>query len=238
MNRRALIVLAVVGLVMFAGCASLISSREEGGTTTTVETTTQAAETTAETTETTTEDAETTTEDTETTTEDTEETTTTTTSESWSSPEETNKPLQKKYRDESEERIKSIEVGGEGSSEEGYSSVDVTVTANTAMPNVDPEDHGDVEGEPFIIIFINGHLATSDDTEFATPRGVRVARTPELDYDENGEFTLTVPKEAFEAAGVESGEDAELMVMLMDRDEEWDDIYGIEFVNVTYNADA
>lgn len=235
MNRRALIVLAVAGLVLFAGCASLISSRDEGGTTTTVETTTEATETTAEATETTTEDAETTTEDGETTTEDTE---TTTTSESWSVPEETNKPLQKKYRNESKERMKSIEVDGEGSSEDGYSSVEVTVTADSSMPNVDPEDHGDVEGEPFIVIYIDGHLATSDDTEFATPRGLLTARTPELEYDENGEFTLTVPQEAFEAAGVESGEEVELMVMLMDRDEEWDDIYGMEFVNVTYNADA
>ena len=237
MDRRPLLVLAVACLVMFAGCASLISSREDDAAST-VEKTTQGTpqqETTTqgETTTTATDGTTTTEEPVDSTT-----TTVTTTEESWSQPKDVNKPLQIKYEDESENHIKSLEVDGTGSSAEGYSSVDVTVTGNTSMPKVDPDDHGDIEGEPFIVIYINGHLATSEDSNFATPRGVLVSRTPELQYNENGEFTVSVPKEAFEAAGVESGEEVELMVMLMDRDSEWDDIYGKQFVTVKYNSDA
>lgn len=238
MDRRPLLVLAVACLVLFAGCASLISSRESD-TTPTVETTQGTTQ------EETTKQAETTTKDTdETTTDDSGDSTTTTTTtatttdESWSQPKDVNKPLQIKYEDESENHIKSLAVDGEGSSAEGYSSVDVTVTGNTSMPKVDPDDHGDIEGEPFIVIYINGHLVTSEDSNFATPRGVLVSRTPELQYNENGEFTVSVPKDAFEAAGVEKGEEVDLMVMLMDRDEEWDDIYGKQFVKVKYNPDA
>lgn len=237
MKRQSLIVLAVAGMVLFAGCASLISSRDNAtttpepttGTTTTAEETTENGENN-ETTETT-DDSD----GSEETTTATEEPTTT---ESWSQPEKPNTPLEDNVKETGENRITDVEVGGEGSSEDGYSSVELTIRANTSMPNIDPEEKGDVEGEPFILIYIDGRLATAEDSRFATPRGVIGARSPELEFDENGEFTLTVPQEAFEAAGVEPGDDVELMVLLLDRDKEWDDIFGKEFVEVTYNPDA
>lgn len=236
MKRHSVIVLAVAGLVMFAGCASLISSRDNSAETTTTQVTT-----TQETTETTEnsdgDDEETTTEDeqeeTTTTT-----TTTTTTEESWSQPEPPNTPLQDNIEEEGVNRIKETQVGGAGSAEEGYSSIELTVRANTSMPNVDPEEHGDVKGEPFFVIYIDGHLVTSEDTNYATPRGFIATRTDLLAYEEDGEFVLRVPQEALEAAGVEDGDEVELMVLLLDRDKDWDDIYGKTFVNVTYDADA
>ncbi len=136
-----------------------------------------------------------------------------------------------------ENEIEDVDVGGEGSSDDGYSSVELTVSANTSWPNIDPEDRGSVEGEPYILVYIDGHLATAEDSRFATPRGVIGARTPQLEFDEDGEFTVTVPQEAFEASGVEPGDDVELMVLLLDRDKEWDDIFGKEFVEVTYEPD-
>lgn len=234
MKRQSVLVLAVIGMMMFAGCASLISSRDNSA-----ETTETTSVTTQETTESpeTTETDETTTEE-ETTSTTTTTTTTTTTKESWSPPERPNRPLEKAYEERGENHIRDVEVGGEGSTDEGYSSVELTVRANTSWQNIDPEDRGSVEGEPFILVYINGHLATSNDTRFATPRGVIGARSPQLELQENGQFTITVPQEAFEASGVEPGDDVELMVLVMDRDKEWDDIFGKQVVEFTYNPDA
>lgn len=241
MKRHSVIVLAVAGLVMFAGCASLISARDNSPETTESPQVTTAQETTesAQTTENSDDDTEeTTTEEEEPEPTTTTTTVTTTTEESWSQPEPPNTPLQDNIEEEGVNRIKEIAVGGTGSDEEGYSTVELTIRANSSMPNVDPEEHGDVEGEPFFVIYINGHLVTSDDTNYATPRGFIATRTGEVAYEDDGEFVLRVPKEAFEAAGVEDGSDVELMVLLLDQDKDWDDIYGKQFVNVTYNADA
>ena len=240
MKRHSLIVLAVVGLVMFAGCASLISSRDNA--TSTPEATTEAATPAEDTTENGDDDGN---GETTATTDDSDESeetttpaeTTPTTSESWSQPERPNTPLEDNVKETGENHIKEVGVGGEGSSEEGYSSVELTVRANTSWTNIDPEDKGNVQGEPYMLVYIDGRLATAEDSRFATPRGVIGARTPVLEFDENGEFTVTVPQEAFEASGVEPGEDVELMVLLLDRDKEWDDIFGKEFVTVTYEPD-
>lgn len=244
MDSRVLISIAVALLVVSAGCATVSSSLGDDSETVTgtpVTATTQSTsgttsqESTAEsTTQSTTES----TTETSTTTESTETSTTTTSDGEWSQPKDLNTPLEKKYLNESQPRISSVSIDGTGSAAEGYSSVEVSVTANTSMRKMDPEDHGSVEGEPFFIIFLDGHLATSDDTRFATPRGLRVARTPVVEYEEDGTFTLTVPQDAFEAGGVEDGEEVTLMIMLMDKDSEWDDIYGLRKVEVTYDADA
>lgn len=238
MDRQLVAVLGVAALVLMAGCATLVDQQEGEGTTVTESPGTTAATTADSTTSaTTTESSTATTEQTtdgSTTTSST--ATTTTTAESWSSPEEPNEPLQIKYGNGTANHIKSVAVDGEGSSAEGYSSVELTVTANTSMENVDPASHGTVEGEPFILVYVDGHLATAEDSNFATPRGVLVSRTDTLPYNDPGEYTVSVPQEAFEASGVESGEETELMVMVMDRDSDWDDIYGKQFVNVTYQA--
>lgn len=240
MDSRALLSVAVALLVLSAGCATVSSSLGDDGETVTGTPVTATTQTTQQsTTESTTQSTTGTTTESTTTTETTEtSTSTTTTDDEWSQPKELNKPLEKKYRNESQRRISSIAIDGTGSGAEGYSSVEVRVTANTSMRNMDPEDHGSVEGEPFLTVFLNGRLATSEDTPFATPRGYRVARTPVLAYEDDGTFTLTIPQEAFEAGGIEDGEEVTLMVMLMDRDSEWDDIYGVQKVEVTYDADA
>lgn len=243
MDSRVLLTVGVALLVVFAGCATVSSSLGDDTeavtgtaiTGTPTPSTQQDSTTQQRTTDSTT---QATTVTTQSSTSTTATPTTTTTDEEWSQPKELNTPLEKKYLNEEQPRIESIAIDGTGSEATGYSSVELTVRANTTMQNLDPEDHGSVDGEPFFIVFLDGHLATSDDTRFATPRGVRVTRTPVLAYEDDGTFTLTIPKEAFEAGGAEDGETVTLMVMLMDRDSEWDDIYGLRKVEVTYSSDA
>lgn len=225
MKRHSALVLGLVGLMLLSGCATALSQVGDDSTPTgtAVEPTTTAAGTTTQ--QGTTQGPTTGTSTSSTTS------TTATTTTGWSQPQPPNEPLQLKMEETGRNAIKSVDVRERATAE---GAVELTVTANTSMPDIDPKSHGTVEGEPYILVYVDGHLATAEDSIFATPRGVLVSRTEQLPFDENGEFTVTVPGEAFDASGVEPGSKTELMVLVMDRDSDWDDIYGKEFVDVTY----
>ena len=153
---------------------------------------------------------------------------------SWSEPQQPNRPLQNNMDEEEGERIHSIEVTGSGGGDEGHASFRLDVTANTSMPDVDPAEHGTVRGEPFFLVYLDA--TTENDSRFTYVEGSLVERSPELSHRESGEFTLSVPQGAFEENGAEAGEH-ELLVLLMDRDKDWDDIYGMQTVTIEYQPE-
>lgn len=148
-----------------------------------------------------------------------------TTNAEWSPPRKPNGPIERK--DDGQDRIKNVKfvdkepaVNGEG-----YSNFNVQVTANTSMENVDPPNHGDVVGEPYFFIKIN---------EGKNQRKI-IERTGEVSMKENGTFHIDV-----RPAGIEEfGERQKLTVevYLMDKDSEWDDVYGAEGQNIHFNPD-
>lgn len=162
---------------------------------------------------------------------------TATPNEAWSLPEWPNMPFDHKMSDAGD-HIKSIEVsGGNGTADGGYSSVEVTVTANTSLERIDPASHGTVAGEPFMLAYIDSELQQKPNSSRYNVSGPPIQRSAELGFDENAEVTLDVPAAAFEATGTAPGETS-IMVLLMDRDKTFDDIYGHTQLNVTYNPDA
>lgn len=229
MKRSALIAVSVVCMVLLAGCGGLdpgnFGDSPEDPT---------ATGTPAETTPATATEAPTATETpTATPTETATSTPTATQRESWSEPEQPNTPFQDNRDEENGTRIKSIEVTGSGG-EGGNASFTLEVTANTSMPAVDPPEHGTPRGEPFFLVYLNA--SSEEDGRFTYVEGDLVERSPELSHEEEGEFTLTVPQEAFEHYDTEPGEH-ELLVLLMDEDKEWDDIYGLQRITVEYQPE-
>ena len=211
MDRRALLPVGVVCLVLLSGCAGIGLSNDGGsepGTTTT---------TTAEPTTTTTAEPTTTTAN----------ETTTTTAEPWAAPPRPNTPFQNNLDEVAGNRIQSADiVAGNGSSQ-----FTLEVAANTSMPSVDPAEHGSVRGEPFLLGYAN---ATIENTSNGVKvNGTLIERSEILAQEENGTFTITIREGGLEAADVEEGE-TKLLVLLMDRDKDWDDIYGIRRVTIEY----
>lgn len=136
----------------------------------------------------------------------------------WSPPEEPNRPLE----DKREDRIESVEFVDKEPAEngEGYSNFNLEVVANTSMENVDPPEHGDVEGEPYFFVKIN-----EDEQKL-------VERTGEVRMEENGTFHIEV-----RPAGLEEFDSGSLTVevFLMDEDKDWDDIYDAVGKDVQFN---
>ena len=231
MKRSVLLVVAVAVMVLLAGCGGLdpgdFGDAPEDSTDDATATEATPAEATDAPTATETETATPTETETATPT----ETPTPTPGEEWSEPEQPNRPLQDNRDEEEGSRIHSVEVTGFGGGEEGNASFRLDVTANTSMPSVDPAEHGSVRGEPFFLVYLNA--STESDDRFTYVEGTLVERSPELRHDSEGEYTLMVPEGAFEENGADPGEH-ELLVLLMDRDKEWDDIYGLERVTVQY----
>lgn len=223
MKRKSLITVTVVCLVVLSGCVGLnpLSSDEASDNSTSSDGPTA--------TETPTETA------TDTATPTATSTPTATPRESWSEPQQPNRPLQDNRGEEQGDRIKSIEVTGSGGGDQGSASFRLDVTANTSMPSVDPAEHGSVRGEPFFLVYLNA--STENDSRFMYVEGDLVERSPELSHDSEGEYTLTVPQEAFEHYDAEPGEH-ELLVLLMDQDKDWDDIYGLQRVTVQYQPNG
>lgn len=198
-NRRLLIGLLAV-LVVLAGCA--------GGTGTDAGSTAETAETTAaETTSATATETATAT-PTATATATPTASPTPTPDESWTEPQPPNSPREDKVEDG---RIKSVEYVNveEGANGEGVSSFDLRVRANTSMEDVDPAKYGDVEGEPYFLVYVNDTL---------THRSDYVA------FEEDGEWTLDIPREAW--TQFDEGP-LKVKVQLVDRDSEYDDVYGV-----------
>jgi hypothetical protein len=159
--------------------------------------------------------------------------TTTTATESWSEPTPPNTPLQNKMESEERDRIKSISfVDKTEASGGGYSDFDLQVTADTQMENVDPADHGDVVGEPYFLVYIDGSL--DNGSRFSYTNGTLGERL-NVSQKNNGEYTIDVHPKALEKANVEDGQ-VEIMVLLMDRDSDWDDIYAVKTVTIEYSS--
>lgn len=230
MKRRALVTVAVVCAVLLAGCGGLdpgnFGDASDDPTDTDDPTTTETTPATAT-------EAPTAT-STETVTPTETSTPTATPRESWSEPQQPNRPLQDNRDEENGTRITSIEVTGSGGSDDGSASFRLDVTANTSMPSVDPPEYGTVRGEPFFLVYLDA--STDSDDRFTYVEGDLVERSPELSHEEEGEYTLTVPQEAFEHYDAGAGEH-ELLVLLMDEDKDWDDIYGLQRISVEYQPD-
>lgn len=157
---------------------------------------------------------------------------TTTPGEEWSEPEQPNRPLQDNRDEEDGDRIRSVGVTGFGGGEDGNASFRLDVDANTSMPSVDPAEHGSVRGEPYFLVYLDA--STDSDDRFTYVEGALVERSPEVRHDSDGEYVLTVPEGAFEENGADPGEH-ELLVLLMDEDKDYDDIYGLQRVTVQYD---
>lgn len=232
MKRGALIAVSVVGLILLGGCVgpladdapdeSTNADANPANGTTTPATATEVSSPTETATATATAAA------TETATE------TATPEASWSEPEQPNRPLQDNREDENGSRIHDVEVIGSGGGEDGNASFRIDVTANTSMPAVDPPEYGTPRGEPYFLVYLDAE--TDSDDRFTYVEGDLVERSPELSHESEGEYTLTVPQEALEHYGAEPGEH-ELLILLMDEDKDWDDIYGLQRITVEYQPE-
>lgn len=136
----------------------------------------------------------------------------------WNSPQPPNRPTEDKIE---EGRISTVTFANEESAADGdgYANFDLEVVADTRMENIDPPEHGDVEGEPYLLVEINGTL---------------FARTEILPMDANGTFPVQIRKrglDQFEPGALE------VTVRLVDRDSEYDDVYGVWTGTITYNPD-
>lgn len=131
---------------------------------------------------------------------------------------------------DSEDRNRMKSVQTETRADGGF---DLTVTADTLMEDVDPADHGTVVGEPYFLVYVGASL--DNKSRFSYVNGTLAERTREVTQEENGEYTLEVKSGALEEANVEEGK-VQVLVLLMDKDSEWDDIYGVRKVTVEYSS--
>ena len=93
----------------------------------------------------------------------------------------------------------------------GYSHFDIRMLANTSMRRIDPpEVKGDVEGEPYAIVLINGKL---------------VERTSYLEMRDRGRYTIDVRTAGFAHNDITPGK-LRVKVLLMDQDSGSGDVYG------------
>jgi hypothetical protein len=236
--KRTTITLLLVLCLVVAGCSSLTGSDDGAASTTstienpTASTTSTAAASTTEGNAETTDSAEETTTTSQSTTATTTQATTTTES-SWSEPQSPNTPLQNKMESEDGGNwIESVSVVNTKSANGGYANFDLQVKANTDMHHVDPAEHGTVNGEPFFLVYVDGSL--DNGSRFTRTDGTLIERS-DVSRDENGEFTIDIRPGGLEEAGAEDGE-VKLMVLLMDKDKDWDDIYGVATVTVNYSS--
>lgn len=141
----------------------------------------------------------------------------------WTEPQPPNTP-EAKYdpenpmRDEENRtRIYDVRFVNQEPSEEGdgYSAFDIQVDADTRMPDVDPAAHGDVEGEPYFLVYANDEL---------------IYRSGLVSH-RNGTFVLEIHPGALDQ--FEEGE-LDLRVYLMDEDSTYDDEYGIWTGSIEY----
>lgn len=143
-------------------------------------------------------------------------TTTATPYPAWQPPAPPNRHLENKIE---AGRIPAVEFVNTvpGANGTGYSAFDLAVTADTRMANVDPPAHGDVEGEPYFIVYVNEK---------------RFARKDAVPMRENGTFLIELNPRGLEQ--FEPGE-LDIKIRLYDEDSQWDDIYGVWTGTVEYS---
>ncbi|WP_458207945.1 hypothetical protein [Haladaptatus sp. NG-SE-30] len=135
---------------------------------------------------------------------------------------------------EDRDRIKSISVVNKSkASGGGYSDFDLQITADTQMENIDPSSHGTVVGEPYFLVYINGSL--NNGSRFSYTNGTLGERL-NVSQEKNGEYTINVHPEALEKADIEDGK-VQIMVLLLDEDSDWDDIYAVKTVTIEYSSE-
>lgn len=124
-------------------------------------------------------------------------------------PKPPNTPMEGKNHDDGKERLRTVEfVNAERTDDGAYTNFDLEMHADTRMEDVDPANHGDVEGEPYFLVYVDGELVErSDYVEFR-----------------NGTFVVDVHPGGLDQ--FESGTH-DMEVLLMDRDSEYDDVYGV-----------
>ena len=98
----------------------------------------------------------------------------------------------------------------------GYSNFNVEVTANTSLPNVDPEPL--VDGDPYFLVQINGK---------------NVGRTNVRFQHDPGTYTVEIEKGAFDQ--FDDGT-LDITVYLLDTDKQSDDIYGKWTGTIQYSS--
>lgn len=237
MTRHSLAILLLIVVVLSAGCASLISAgdssptadapdSEPPPTTDSEQSNTSGTETDTSTSDSTDRQA-TDSEPSDTSTAETNQTSTT--YPEWSEPNPPNLPLDNKIEPGriSDVQFVNTEPGPNG---EDYADFDLQVTADTRMENVDPPDHGTVEGEPYFIVYIND--TRFDQMDHIEIRESRFARMDNLQMRENGTFNIRINKRGLEQ--FEPGQ-LNIKVRLFDEDSQWDDIYGVWTGTVEYN---
>jgi hypothetical protein len=124
-------------------------------------------------------------------------------------PQPPNTPLEGKNHDDGQVRMRNVEfVNVERTDDGAYTDFDLRIDADTRMPDVDPASHGDVKGEPYFLVYVEDEL---------------VARSDYVAH-RNGTFVVDV-----HPGGLAQFEDGslDLEVLLMDRDSEYDDVYGV-----------
>ncbi|WP_423744878.1 PEGA domain-containing protein (plasmid) [Haladaptatus sp. SPP-AMP-3] len=207
MNRHRSTAVVLVLAVLLAGCAGL-----GGSDTTTTTTTTTDAPTSTSASTTTTASGATTTDATTTTT------TTTTTVESWSPPKEPHTPLDDKRDSNQENRMKSVTLVDKVKAKNGngYSNFNVEVTANTSLPNVDPEPL--VDGDPYFLVQINGKNVGRTNVRFQHDPGTYTVEIEQGAFDQFDDGTLNIT------------------VYLLDADKQSDDIYGKWTGTIQYSS--
>ena len=128
-------------------------------------------------------------------------------------PTEPNRPTQTATRNASGNRILAANFVNKvrSSDGKGYSHFDIRMLANTSMKRIDPPQvEGDVEGEPYAIVLVNGKL---------------VERTSYLEMRDRGRYTIDVRMAGFAHNDIGPGK-LNVRVLLMDQDSTSGDVYG------------
>jgi hypothetical protein len=102
------------------------------------------------------------------------------------------------------------------------------------MASVDPAKYGTVKGEPFLLVYANSTIQNTSNG--VKVNGTLVERSEYLSQSDEGTFTIEVKEGGLKEAGAGEKE-TDLIVLLMDRDKTWDDIYGLRKLTVE-NATA
>ena len=128
-------------------------------------------------------------------------------------PTEPNRPTETATRNASGNRILAAKFVNKVKSSDGkgYSHFDIRMLANTSMKRIDPPQvEGDVEGEPYALVLVNGKL---------------VERTSYLEMRDRGRYTIDVRMAGFAHNNIKPGK-LNVRVLLMDQDSTSGDVYG------------
>ncbi|WP_267643636.1 hypothetical protein [Haloarchaeobius amylolyticus] len=195
MENRPWVVLGLVLTVVLAGCAGFGGVGEDPTGEPTTDAPTSATDSATEGESTTTTTATTTGQ------------TATPTASAYEPPAPPNVPTESKMG-QGENRIRSVELINKVNTGDGVSDFDLRIQANTMMKDVDPAKHGDVEGEPYFMVAVDG---------------TRIERSDYLAMKEDGEWVVQV-----HPGGLEKFDEGqhEITVWLFDQDSNSDDVYG------------